>query len=384
MPLLLAIFEFSYNEAVVLSQCTVLGNYIIQSVINFRKRHPHDASRPLIYWDVVLILLPAQIGGSTIGVIIEKVLPETLLLILAIVVVIYAGGMSLKKGVIYWMKETDDMNTNLMHNIETSSQDLLKVDNPPEFQMPYFTLKVLVASWCVYAALLVTTQVAVSTCSVGYILTLLSIYPLICCLIAWGVSYAATRQREQPSSVLPGDISFKDISFVPPLLAFLIGIMCSLLGIGGGELMGPLLLSYHVISPVSTATTSMMSLATASSNILHYAILDEIDYRWAVGLFVTGLCGGGNVHVNLFACQSVRPSHMHVTLSHTIIIIRSGSHGGAGGGEQIPQAECVDIRLGDSVSDIPVHPDLRGSIGNTSMGTANILLNSIFLFPFIY
>ena len=57
--------------------------------------------------------------------------------------------------------------------------------------------------------------------------------------------------------------------------------------------MGPLLLSYQVIPPVSTATTSMMSLATASSNILHYAILNDIDYSWAAGMFVTGLCGGG-------------------------------------------------------------------------------------------
>lgn len=313
MPLLLAVFKFSYNEAVVLSQCTVLGNYIIQSMINFRKRHPFEVSRPLIYWDVVLILLPAQIGGSTIGVIVEKVLPETLLLIIAIIVVFYAGGMTLQKGVIYWKKETDEMSTKLMHSSdisETPSQDLLKVDNPPEFQIPYFTLKVLVASWFVYAALLVTTQVAVSTCSVGYILTLLSIYPLICCLIAWGVSYAAKRQREHPSSVLSGDISFKDISFVPPLLAFLIGIMCSLLGIGGGELMGPLLLSYQVISPVSTATTSMMSLATASSNILHYGILNEIDYRWAVGLFVAGLCGGGyNALVELTTSSSKSVRH---------------------------------------------------------------------------
>ena len=292
---MLVVFEFSYNEAVVLSQCTVLGNYIIQSVINFRKRHPNDSSRPLVYWDVVLILLPAQIGGSTIGVIVEKVLPVTLLLAVAIVVVIYAGGMSTKKGLITWKKETDAIAESLLHNVATNklpSQDLLKGE-PPEFRIPYFTLKVLISSWCVYAALLVTTQVAVTTCSVGYILTLLSIYPLIVGLIAWGVSFASQRQRDDPASILPGDINFKDITFVPPVMAFLIGIMCSLLGIGGGELMGPLLLSYQVIPPVSTATTSMMSLATASSNILHYAILNDIDYSWAAGMFVTGLCGGG-------------------------------------------------------------------------------------------
>lgn len=47
-----------------------------------------------------------------------------------------------------------------------------------------------------------------------------------------------------------GDIMFKDISVIPPIVAFIIGVLCSLLGIGGGELMGPLLLILKVIPQV--------------------------------------------------------------------------------------------------------------------------------------
>ena len=301
------VFGFSYDQSVVLSQCTVLGNYIIQTTINFRKSHPRNELRPLIYWDVVLTLLPAQIGGSNIGVIVEKVLPVTVLLALSIVVIAYAGYMSFQKGMVYWRKETDELNKDLIQheekNIELSSDHKEpKPDIPPQIAYPLLTMQVLAISWAIYAALLVTTQVAVSKCSTGYILTLIAIYPLMVGLIYWGVGYCARRQLEDPSSILPGDILFKDLTFIPPVLAFLIGIMCSLLGIGGGELMGPLLLTYKVMPQVSTATTAMMSLINASSNTLHYAILGEIDYLWAAGVFVTGLCGGGLI-IELF-CSS--------------------------------------------------------------------------------
>ena len=70
------------------------------------------------------------------------------------------------------------------------------------------------------------------------------------------------------------------------------GILCSLLGIGGGELMGPLLLTLKVLPQVTSATISMMSLLNSSSTILHYGILGEINYKLAAITFSIGLLGG--------------------------------------------------------------------------------------------
>jgi uncharacterized membrane protein YfcA len=44
--------------------------------------------------------------------------------------------------------------------------------------------------------------------------------------------------------------SFVQVSGLPPLLTFVIGIICSLLGIGGGELMGPLMLQMGLLPQV--------------------------------------------------------------------------------------------------------------------------------------
>ena len=93
------------SNTVVFSLCTVLGNYISQSYINWNARHPKDPKRPLIYWDAVLVLLPAQLGGANLGNIVKQALPDTVLIILAMVVLIYAGIKTLRKGLKLWKLE---------------------------------------------------------------------------------------------------------------------------------------------------------------------------------------------------------------------------------------------------------------------------------------
>lgn len=65
--------------------------------------------RPLIYWDVVLVLLPAQLAGSNIGVLLSQILPETILIILALLVTIYALVKTYKKGISYYNKESETL-----------------------------------------------------------------------------------------------------------------------------------------------------------------------------------------------------------------------------------------------------------------------------------
>lgn len=62
VPILYDIFGFTYHESVVLSLCTLMGNYVSQVLINIDKRHPSHRTKPLIYWDAVLILLPSEVS----------------------------------------------------------------------------------------------------------------------------------------------------------------------------------------------------------------------------------------------------------------------------------------------------------------------------------
>ncbi len=112
------------------------------------------------------------------------------------------------------------------------------------------TLKVLLCIWIVYVVFYIIMKNFVSSCSAGYFITLGLLYIPLILTIWWSVRHISGRQRNNPESILTGDIIFKDISVIPPIIAFIIGILCSLLGIGGGELMGPLLLILKVIPQV--------------------------------------------------------------------------------------------------------------------------------------
>jgi uncharacterized membrane protein YfcA len=92
-----------------------------------------------------------------------------------------------------------------------------------------------------------------------------------------------------------GDIRWGQSLLIPILViffAFCVGITSALLGIGGGELMGPLLLRLKVLPLVSSATVPVMSLLNTSSSIIHYMTIDAFDYEKSVIMFIIGALGG--------------------------------------------------------------------------------------------
>eukprot|EP01038_Epipyxis_sp_PR26KG_P008021 gene8021-10870_t len=330
VPILLIIMKYSYHDAVILSLCTVLGNYIAQTSINWNKRHPKYKNRPLIYWDGVLVVLPAQLGGSNVGVIISQIFPESILLVLAMIVLCYASVITCKKGFNLWKRETTENLSNRLslvkicddeeeeealrsamnpfhkaftaahwylvgttaeiaaqkqrRNVEggrTLSHESLSISelssNLEAMVWPWDIIKVLAVIWVVYASIYVTAQTADGHNN------------------SESIHEQFNNNFSQSNSnyyLTKDEIDFKSFTIIPSLSSFLIGILCSLLGIGGGELLGPLLLSYSLLPQVTSATTSTLSLLNSSSTILHYIIMNDINYPIAGIVFGIGLVGG--------------------------------------------------------------------------------------------
>ena len=57
----------SVSRSVTLSLCAVFGSTICQFMLNYKSSHPSQSTRPLIYYDCVWILLPAQVSQSFHG-----------------------------------------------------------------------------------------------------------------------------------------------------------------------------------------------------------------------------------------------------------------------------------------------------------------------------
>lgn len=63
VPLLILVYGFAPKYAVPLSNFTIVGSSITNMVLNIPKRHP-DCDRPLVDWDLILVMEPLTMAGA--------------------------------------------------------------------------------------------------------------------------------------------------------------------------------------------------------------------------------------------------------------------------------------------------------------------------------
>jgi uncharacterized membrane protein YfcA len=91
-----------------LSNVTVFGGSVANTLLNIRKRHPL-ADRPLIDWDLILVMEPLTIAGALAGAFLNKVLPELLLTVLLVLLLSFTAYTTLTKAVKMYKAETKAM-----------------------------------------------------------------------------------------------------------------------------------------------------------------------------------------------------------------------------------------------------------------------------------
>jgi uncharacterized membrane protein YfcA len=107
VPIFMAAFGYTYKQGVVYSNCTQIGNFVSQVIVNYPKHHPACKTRPLTYVEVILVLLPAQLMGSNVGLLIGKVVPDSVCYILALCVLVFACSLSYMKAMKFHHKEIE-------------------------------------------------------------------------------------------------------------------------------------------------------------------------------------------------------------------------------------------------------------------------------------
>ena len=83
----------------------ILGGALANTILNLPKRHPL-ANRPLVDWDLILVMEPPAIAGALVGAILNKVLPEGVVMISLVVLLSYTAYETLKKAVRMYKAET--------------------------------------------------------------------------------------------------------------------------------------------------------------------------------------------------------------------------------------------------------------------------------------
>jgi hypothetical protein len=97
VPIYILVMGFTPKHAIPLSNITVFGGSLANTYLNTKKRHPL-ADRPLVDWDLILIMEPLTIAGALIGVFLNKLLREEILAIMLVLLLSFTAYNTLKKA----------------------------------------------------------------------------------------------------------------------------------------------------------------------------------------------------------------------------------------------------------------------------------------------
>jgi len=104
VPLLLLVLRLTGGEAIPVSKVMILAGAIPATLVNLQHRHP-NANRPLLALDIAILLVPATLGGTTLGVMLNVLLPEGVISFLLVFLLTFTARKTLKKGYKAFKKE---------------------------------------------------------------------------------------------------------------------------------------------------------------------------------------------------------------------------------------------------------------------------------------
>jgi len=319
VPTYIFVLRFSPKYAIPLSNITILGASIANMACNFRKRHPL-VNRPLIDWDIILMMEPLTIIGAIIGTFINILSPPWLI---SIMLVILLGGTAIRtfrKGIKKYKQESAERAEE-----KASLKALSEIKISPS---RYQSQRLLVAeqSGNTTVASILKSEEKHSPVKVGIIflvtggvlcfslltgdgnkINLLGIQcgePAYWCLTLAAIPYILLityfsrkhlvyiyhLKKQHGYQYPPGDVMWNERNtIVYPLICSLAGLAAGMFGIGGGIVKGPLMLEMGTLPEVTSATSATMILFTSISASISYFIFGKLNLNYAVVLFCLGL-----------------------------------------------------------------------------------------------
>eukprot|EP00301_Raphidiophrys_heterophryoidea_P009263 c13630_g1_i1.p1 GENE.c13630_g1_i1~~c13630_g1_i1.p1 ORF type:complete len:502 (+),score=124.13 c13630_g1_i1:35-1507(+) len=343
VPMYLIVLKLD-KFAIPLSKATIFGSAVTGVVMLARKRHP-SSDRPLIAYDVALILEPLTLAGTIVGVLLNTIFPKWLITILLMILLSYTTKKTFLRGQKLWNQETakrkafdyKELAPEAPKDVEKSATPtqvakqvaVLQNESPGqvmatrrsyvapedngdvkeleaihqrERSVPVFVIVVLVITWVIVlvSAFIKGGHGAPSVAGVKcgslwfWLVSALAFSSTIAITIVCGIRLHKDFKHKEALhyEFKKGDVKWDyRNSLVYPTLCTLAGIAAGLLGIGGGMVKSPLMLEMGMLPEVTAATSIFMILFTSSSTTMQFLVLGmlRLDYSlWYGGVGMVG------------------------------------------------------------------------------------------------
>ncbi|KAE9033538.1 hypothetical protein PR003_g8699 [Phytophthora rubi] len=297
-PIYILVCGLSAKTAIPLSSITILGGAIGNFFMNLRRTRDNSA-KPLIDWDVILVMQPLLLLGATCGTVLNTIMPTWLLCVLLVLVLSVTGTRTLQKAISARKKErwqcgVSPESTSLL-GVESSSTDLTKapaVEPQLRADVPWRKIATLLGLFVIVAGMRIVRGGQNFDSPLG-IDASSALYPVLVALpymVLVGVSYfslknlGATYEKQQSPEYEPEVHEIKwtasSIRFFP-VFSFAAGAVSGMFGIGGGIINAPLLLEVGVDPSAASAMTAATVLFSSGMSSFNYLVLGKMDLHLA-------------------------------------------------------------------------------------------------------
>lgn len=89
MPTSALFYKFNSVNSISLSNCSIFFSGLVRFLMNFHQKHPKKHWATLIDYDVVMIMMPFCIIGSAIGIILNVMIPQLIIVIIMVVTLFF-------------------------------------------------------------------------------------------------------------------------------------------------------------------------------------------------------------------------------------------------------------------------------------------------------
>jgi len=300
---LILIGRFNAEEAIPLSTTLICGSSIANFIQMCRQRHP-IRNKPLIDYDLALMLEPLSLVGTVVGVILNTMFPDWLLLILLIILLLLSLERTLVNGIKLWKQEKSSEYTIIPYegqeeelsflrgSIYNSKLARLFESESKTHKLPFVIMIAMLAVLSILGILKGTSIIGTVKCSLEYWIISFASFPFLI-LMSIIVSIVLVKKHRRKCrynyQYREGDIQWTPMKCIAlSLISFVGGTFSGLLGLGGGIIFGPVMLELGVLPFVASATSSFLILFTSTASIFQYAYLGRMITDYSIWYGIIG------------------------------------------------------------------------------------------------
>lgn len=311
LPVYMILANFTISYAIPHTVLNIMFSSLIRFLILFNKKHNLSHKRYLIDFSIIFLLVPFDGNLSYIGYILNYISPNSVILIIIILLLSFINFKLLKKYINECNLEKENIIKYNINGISKSIEKEIKIEideNTIENIKRWFSNNkigenknyrylylLIVFLFSVLFFVLSFFRSKLKKCSSSFIIfNVLSILftTVLSLLSAFFVFKQYKYRKENKFNFIKGDIDWSINKIVKfSLFGTFTGIISTFLGIGGGILVSPFLLFNNVLQEVIVSTNSISTFFSSSISTSQYLFTGQILPYYGIITSIVSMIG---------------------------------------------------------------------------------------------